>query len=322
MSRASCPVSVVIPAYNAERFLRRAVESILEQTIGPQEIIVVDDGSTDGTCDVARSFGDRLCCLRQDNAGVSAARNRGISAAEGEWIAFLDADDHWLSCHLERCWGVIQADPSLRWCCGAYKWVDGDGRERRARSGRWRKLSSTRAASVKFFDACLAGAPIITSGMVLSREVLRTIGMFDRGLRLGEDRDLWYRIALSHPRMGFVWPPTVLYVQNEGSLTARAHDVSDLLLAGLARNVNRAAPFEGGAPASFDRLLRHLAKDVLRHSLNRGRWDILRRLSREFGWLLSPAARLIAWCGSHVPSPLLRGVGTVRRWIVGVPGRR
>ena len=322
MSRATCPVSVIIPAYNAERFLRRAVESVLGQTTCPQEIIVVDDGSTDGTSDVARSFGDRLCCLRQDNAGVATARNRGIGAAEGEWIAFLDADDHWLPCHLEKCWEVIEADPSLRWCCGAYRRVDGDGMDCPTRSRRPREPSGPCASSVTFLDAWIAGAAIISSGMMVRRDVLQTLGMFDTDLRLGEDGDLWYRIALPHPRMGFVWPPTVLYVQNEGSLTARAHDVTDLLLAGLARNVNRAARLEGGARTSFHKLLRHLARDALRHSLNRGRWDVLRRLSGEFGWLLSPGGRLIAWCGSHTPSSLLRGVGTARRWIVGGPGRR
>lgn len=322
MARTTCPVSVVIPAYNAERFLRRAVESVLEQTVQPLEIIVVDDGSTDGTADVARSFRDQLRYFRQRNTGVAAARNQGIAAGGGDWIAFLDADDCWLPRHLEQCWGLIEADPSLRWCCGAYKSVDRNGCEHRAHAGRWQGLPSTQASSVMFFDAWLAGAPMVSCGMVIHRDVFRVSGMFDPNLRRGEDRDLWYRIALSHPRMGFVWPPTVLYLYNEESLTALAGDEADRLLEMVARNVDRAKQLEQGAHASFERLLRQLAKDVLMHSLNRGRTDVLRRLSLEFGELLSPTERFVAWCGSRTPSQLLQRLAAVRVRIIGIAGRR
>jgi glycosyltransferase involved in cell wall biosynthesis len=89
-------ISVVIPAFNAGQFIRRTVDSILAQTYSDFEIIVVDDGSTDNTADVVRSYGPKVRYIYQQNAGDGPARNTGITAAEGDWIAFLDHDDEWL----------------------------------------------------------------------------------------------------------------------------------------------------------------------------------------------------------------------------------
>jgi glycosyltransferase involved in cell wall biosynthesis len=94
-------VSVVIPAYNAEAYLREALDSVFAQTRPPDEVVVVDDGSTDRTSEVAASYGDRVRLLRQPNRGEAAARNAGVLAARGALIAFLDADDTWLPRYLE-----------------------------------------------------------------------------------------------------------------------------------------------------------------------------------------------------------------------------
>src|SRR6476469_10004419 len=102
MVRVGPLVSVVIPAYNAERFLGEAIESVLAQGYAHFELIVVDDGSSDRTAEVARSFGDRVRTIEQENSGVSAARNAGTRAAGGELLAFLDADDRWSPGWLER----------------------------------------------------------------------------------------------------------------------------------------------------------------------------------------------------------------------------
>ncbi|MDD4356928.1 MAG: glycosyltransferase family A protein [Smithellaceae bacterium] len=95
-------ISVVIPAYNGEPYLRRSIDSALAQTFRPMEIIVVDDGSTDGTAAVAKGYGDAIRNIRQKNGGVSAARNTGIKASQGDWVAFLDVDDEWRTYHLEN----------------------------------------------------------------------------------------------------------------------------------------------------------------------------------------------------------------------------
>src|SRR6266540_3151057 len=96
-------VAVVIPAYNAARFIRDSLESAFNQTIGaPDQVIVVDDGSEDGTTDVVRQFGPRVTLLNQRNGGAAAARNAGAAVARTEWLAFLDADDRWCPAKLEK----------------------------------------------------------------------------------------------------------------------------------------------------------------------------------------------------------------------------
>src|SRR5690606_28366702 len=111
--KAGSQVSVIIPVYNGERYLAEAVHSILAQTVPTLEIIVVDDGSTDGTARVAQRFGDAVCYVYQPNRGPAAARNRGLERARGEIVAFLDADDLWregkLACQCAR----LEADPTL-----------------------------------------------------------------------------------------------------------------------------------------------------------------------------------------------------------------
>ena len=105
-------ISVIVPTYNCGRFIGEAIESILRQTHAPDEIIVVDDGSSDDTEEVVGRFVDpRLRYIRQDNAGVSVARNTGLSAASGEYVAFLDADDRWRPRSLERLYELLSCEP-------------------------------------------------------------------------------------------------------------------------------------------------------------------------------------------------------------------
>lgn len=109
-------VSVVVPAYNAAGFIRRAVESALRQSLPPTEIVVIDDGSADATAELARSYGPPVRCVIQANAGSSAARNRGIEEARCEWVGFLDADDEWFPSKLGRQAEILASHPGLVWC--------------------------------------------------------------------------------------------------------------------------------------------------------------------------------------------------------------
>ena len=105
-------ISVVIPVYNCERYLGMAIRSALTQTEPPGEILVVDDGSTDGSAAVARGFGAPVHCLSQPHAGLSAALNRGIERAHGTFLAFLDADDLWMETKLARQFDALAAGPA------------------------------------------------------------------------------------------------------------------------------------------------------------------------------------------------------------------
>ncbi|HEY9519113.1 MAG TPA: glycosyltransferase family A protein [Gemmatimonadales bacterium] len=109
-------ISCIVPVFNGERFLAEALDSILNQTYRPLEIIVVDDGSTDATAELAAGYAPRVTCLRQDKRGSAAAKNRGVSASRGEFIAFLDADDLWLPGKLERQAAWLRERPGFHLC--------------------------------------------------------------------------------------------------------------------------------------------------------------------------------------------------------------
>lgn len=124
-------ISVVIPCYNAAAFLRATIESILGQTQPVLEVIVVDDGSTDDSARIAESFGPPVRVISQPNQGESAARNRGIEAAAGDWVAFLDADDLWLPTKVERQADVIRSAPADVVCVTSDFFLFGEGQKER-----------------------------------------------------------------------------------------------------------------------------------------------------------------------------------------------
>ena len=113
-------VSVVIPAYNAAEHITRAIDSVLAQTRRADEIIVIDDGSADNTADIVKRYGAELKYIYQDNAGAGQARNAGIDAAKSEWIAFLDADDEWLTDKLQLQTDYLARHPDLMWTTGNF----------------------------------------------------------------------------------------------------------------------------------------------------------------------------------------------------------
>ncbi len=180
-------VSVVIPAYNAERTLARAIRSALAQDWPRKEIIVVDDGSTDGTRVVVESFGDAARYIYQPSAGAAAARNRGIKDSRGEFIAFLDADDEWLDGRLSSCLApsLLSSEIGLIWCWTYHQRLDG----RRELFGRGHDKSNP------FGQALLPSGMQQTSATIVCREAIATVGGFDPDLKTLEDLDLWIRIG-------------------------------------------------------------------------------------------------------------------------------
>ena len=199
-------ISAVIPAYNAERYIARAIESVLSQTHPVDEIIVVDDGSTDGTAEVVRSFGEKVQLYQQVNAGVSAARNTGIKAATGDWIAFLDADDEWLPVRIQKQVELLQRNPDLRWLSGNYDECLCD--ENRKASHLSAAQCAQSLGDKDYFDNYLSAVERYqwghTSCVLVHRTVFDEVGMFCTDLSLGEDLDLWLRIGYRYPQVGFI----------------------------------------------------------------------------------------------------------------------
>lgn len=205
-------ISVIIPAFNAEAFIARAVESVLKQTRPADEIIVVDDGSSDNTADVVRSFGDKVTLIQQANAGVSAARNAGIVAAKGDWIAFLDADDQWLRQRLELQLQILKKNPDLAWVTGNY--LSCLSAENRCLPyvpvGKLRHYCKNEIIE-NYLSACMQDFGGHTDAMLIRKPVLLEAGLFRPELKKAEDIDLWWRIAYRHPRAGCVAEPIAVY---------------------------------------------------------------------------------------------------------------
>lgn len=213
-------VSVVIPLYNKVGLVGQTIGSVLAQTSQEFEIVVVDDGSTDQSAAVVRSFDDpRIRLLEQRNAGAAAARNAGIKASRGEWIAFLDADDLWLPDHLAQHMALLDRHPQLQWSSGFF--------ERRSKSGTPRVALDlgflSRQMEGEVVRDALSLLPrgfLWTGAMVVRKSVFAEVGYLDPALRTAEDLDMWLRIALRHPRMAYCIKPTALYsVDVDNSLT-------------------------------------------------------------------------------------------------------
>ena len=175
-------ISVIIPSYNYGRFVAEAIESALSQTY-PVDVIVVDDGSTDDTPSRLLPYQSKVRVIRQENRGLSAARNTGIRAATGDWIALLDADDLWHSEKTFRQLEVLKANPSLK-LIGSRFFGD-------------MPVGPLAEASVRHLNVrdFLTSTPFGPSSALIHREALDTIGLFDERLTSAEDRDMWLRIT-------------------------------------------------------------------------------------------------------------------------------
>lgn len=187
-------VSIIIPTYNYGRYLRRAVDSALNQSYANVEVIVVDDGSSDDTQAILSTYGDRIANVRQPNRGASAARNLGLARARGEYIAFLDADDAYAPDNIARKLDYLLRHPEYRWCYSNCVWVDASGREGLRGDQIERMLISLRAEG-KVFLRALEGYLLGSNLFLFHRDVLHAIGGFDEALAVMEDYDLFIRAA-------------------------------------------------------------------------------------------------------------------------------
>lgn len=173
--------SVIIPVFNGEKYLSDAIESVLSQGDYPLEVLVVDDGSTDGTAKIAKSFGSSIRYHYQMNGGVGAARNQGVFMAQGNFLAFLDADDLWMEEKLERQWAAFKADPELDLAFGYIQQFYSP------------ELTQEEKDRLSIPIETMPGHHAGT--MLIKKEAFLRVGLFKPALRIGEFIDWYARVT-------------------------------------------------------------------------------------------------------------------------------
>jgi glycosyltransferase involved in cell wall biosynthesis len=222
-------LSVIIPCFNQAHYLRDALDSVLAQTFDAWEAIVVDDGSIDDTAAVATSFADpRIRYIHQENQGLSAARNTGIRVAQGEYLAFLDADDEWAPQFLQTCVDYLGRSPDVAAVYTGSCLVDRQGEVLPHRGNALWSGSELRSRLLEagFFPV---------SAVVVRTVVVRELGLFDTSLTSVEDWDLWLRV-LQHHEMHGIDEPLARYRVYPGSMSTDAPRMHANRMAVLAKH--------------------------------------------------------------------------------------
>lgn len=223
-------ITVIIPLYNKEASIATALRGVLAQTYQDFEVVVVDDGSTDGGAAVVETFDDpRIRLIRQENGGVSAARNRGIAEAKGEHVAFLDADDEWMPTFLEEIAALIAEYPQCRAQATAYVNHNNEGHNPIVLNRL--PFKGERGVLTNYFEVASCSHPPVCSICVcIDRDLLQEIGGFPLGIKSGEDLLTWARIAV-RTQWAYSLKPYAIYNMGEGydkkNLPPRRQDAGD-----------------------------------------------------------------------------------------------
>lgn len=266
-------ISAVIPAYNASRYIAMAIDSVLDQTHKVDEIIVVDDGSTDNTPDIVAGYEARgVRYVRQHNQGSACARNAGVALASGKYIAFLDADDFWLPNKINLQLEIFRQSPDLALVSGDQIFWDQDRAFEKVREFSKRKWDGDSKKRIIFEN--IVGNP---SMVMAKRSALQQAGLFDPEIKFGDDWDMWIRVS-EIGEIGFVREPIAVYRWHKNSISQNHQkeclaSYRRICRRGIHRSI---APLQ--RPMAYLRLVRH--SDTVYHARAiRGRTvSALRRL--------------------------------------------
>ena len=259
-------VSVVIPTYNRESVLPRSLDSVFAQTHPATEVIIVDDGSTDGTAEWVRSRYPEVQLLVQENRGVSSARNRGIEASTQEWIALLDSDDEWTETKLERQLAELAAHPDILVCHTDEIWIRHHRRvnpkRQHAKYGGW------------IFQYCLPLCAMSPSSVLIHRSVLDDVGLFDEEMPACEDYDLWLRICSRYPVVYLHEQLVVKYGGHPDQLSRRVWGLDRFRVRALEKILETGTLGESDREAALNTLLDKI--DIfIAGAEKREKWDVV-----------------------------------------------
>lgn len=180
-------ITAIIPTYNRADFLKKTINSIINQTYKIDEVLIIDDGSTDNTNEVLKKFGNSIKIIKTTNVGVSAARNTGIKNAKNDWLAFLDSDDHWLEDKIQKQINLHVENKDVLFSHTGERWI---------RDGKVIKYPKKLAKpSGECFLENLPTCKIAASSVVVHKCIFEDIGLFDEDLSVCEDYDMWLKIS-------------------------------------------------------------------------------------------------------------------------------
>jgi glycosyltransferase involved in cell wall biosynthesis len=297
-------VSVVIPAFNAGGFINRTINSVLAQTYNDYEVIVVDDGSTDNTAEAVKSYGTKVRYIYQPNAGDGPARNTGINAAKGKWIAFLDHDDEWLPEKLEKQIKILKENPDLKWCsCSYYK----QSYQKKIVFGDQTKLKSwlnKKDYFENYFKALNSNqCTFITSTVVVEKKVFEIAGFYESCWSRCADLDMQWRIAYIFPKIGFCAEPLArVYMEKQDAVSNKLRleskkgtDIQNMLL----RHIELAKKY----PPNNDFVLyaKRTARDALVSAIFNGHKEHAREFVKKLDVLFAPYWKPLTYCLTIAP---------------------
>lgn len=302
--------SVVIPLYNKGPYIARSLSSVWAQTFQDFEVVVVDDGSTDGGAAVVESCRDtRLRLLRQPNSGVSAARNRGIAEARGRWIAFLDADDEYRPEFLQRVWACANEFPQAGAIYARAAWMKGSVQVNLPAD---RVTVPTLLEDYLHFVAFEKGYEIHSSAVCVRTDVFERSGTFPVGIRVGEDSDTWLRVAWTTP---IAYLPEILatyHMEAGASEWENNRDVEPFWLGTYRQWLNERRIPPRFLKSSEAYCHKYLLEKSLGYSI-RGERRAARKVLRDHGAPLTARKQLLlktfvyAYCPEWVLQRLCRG---------------
>jgi glycosyltransferase involved in cell wall biosynthesis len=284
-------ISVVIPAYNSDRFIGEAIASVFAQTHPALEIIVVDDGSTDGTASVVQRISGPvpISYLKQPNQGPAAARNFGVSVARGDWIAFLDSDDVWYPYKLSEQLAAIETSPTISFCYSSMDFMDAAGRPL--------PVPGAAGRPTPLFQGHPAAVP---STVLLRKDIFIDSGGFNASLRCAEDWELFSRIVTTS-YTHFIPRSLVKYRRHFAQSTKNKRLWAEgwPMYHQLAWDMWHDNPEKQGELA---RLSAAIYTDVGKHYLRQGQYDEARKFF-HMSFDLHPCcwANLRRWGLSHLP---------------------
>jgi glycosyltransferase involved in cell wall biosynthesis len=309
-------VSVIIPAHESARVIQRALRSVLAQTEPPREIIVVDDGSTDGTADAARALGADLIVLRQPNRGPGAARNAGVRAASSDLVCFLDADDEYLPEMVATLSRALLSHPNAEVASAAF-FSESRGLFMRHPVEGVIETDGGYAVVSDFFAVERRGRIVCTDSVMVRRRAFLAVGGFREDIRFGEDVDLWCRLA-GRFEWVFVNTPVSMYhhdVSTSATLRTmyevwRTREVATTVLMTdeqMKENVRRELW------ASFRRYRRDWLSSAARASIQQSASRRARQLVKQIPPAPISPGWIATWVLAHAPAPVGSSVLALNR---------